>query len=80
MDYKTFCEEADIELYVELYINGERKVLLSAYDIDGLEEQLHKLDIQKELDRVYQDLPEPIEDDYPEEEQGFYNNDPNEER
>lgn len=65
MTYKEFGEEADIEYKLIVCVNNKLATVLKGYDLASLANQSHKINsvIEKELQKQYEDLPEPIEDE-----------------
>lgn len=71
MTIKEFGENAEIVVAVKIFVNDEEVFTGSSYDIDGAIAELGRAErmnvIGTAIDEQYQDLPEPIEDDYPQE-------------
>jgi hypothetical protein len=44
MDYKTFCENADIEYMLVAYVEGEQVGRVTGYTLESVTEQGHKLE------------------------------------
>lgn len=44
MTYKEFCEQSTTEFILFVEINGDTLIRLSAFSLDSLMEQSHKLD------------------------------------
>jgi len=67
MTYKEFGEEADIRVEVKILVNDEVAFSGSDYSINGAIAELGKAErmnaIDKELQKQYENLPEPIEDE-----------------
>ena len=61
MDFKTFCEQQEVELQTVASINGEMVGKVSAYSWDSLDEQSHKL--QQVIVRRLQELWDELADD-----------------
>ena len=67
MTLKEYGEEADINIQVTVTVNDEVAYLKGNYSIDDaiaclLYAERHNV-IQAEIEKQYQDLPEPIEDE-----------------
>ena len=44
MDYKEFCENADIEYVLLALVDGQEVAKVTGYDVDSVSEQAHKLE------------------------------------
>ena len=65
MTLKEFGENAEIVYSLKVFVNDEEEITIESYSEDSLLEQLRKVDtaIANAIERQYQDLPEPIEDE-----------------
>lgn len=60
MDYKTFCENADIEYMLVAYVDSERVATVTGYSLDSVTEQGHKVEhaISEHLENKFNGLAE----------------------
>ncbi len=67
MTFKEFGEEAEVQVIVKILVNDQVALSGTSFDIDGAIDLLGKAErantIYTELEKQYQDLPEPIEDE-----------------
>lgn len=56
MGYKDFTEQAEITLTLTVNVNGERAIKIQTYNLESLEEQLHKIEptISRELQEQWE--------------------------
>lgn len=60
MEYKEFCENAEITYSLKVFVNDNEAITIEAHSEDSLLEQLKKADyaINEELTRQFEELPE----------------------
>lgn len=67
MDYKTFGENAEISVQVRIVVNDRVVFQASSYDINGAIAELGRAErhnfIGNEIEKQWQELPEPVEDE-----------------
>lgn len=66
MDYKTFCEDAEIEISFSVRVNGVLVLQKASQLLETVEEEIGRIErhdlIQKELQKQFEELPENIDD------------------